>query len=151
MNVNLTPDRKDITVEVSGGNGMYYFGSFDRAQKFSINFAFDSLTEAQLRRWKQFCNNPNLEDLIFDELPYKVYTAKITGRPILKYVAFDENGERVYKGEGTLEFTCYHPYAHTPRMSTKRGIWRVVKGEADVGFLDGKTLNNYDELTFVTK
>jgi len=25
-----------------------------------------------------------------------------------------ENGERVYKGEGSIQFTCYNPFAHTP-------------------------------------
>ena len=36
---------KDITVEVPGGDGLYYFESFHKEKKFPISFAFDNLTE----------------------------------------------------------------------------------------------------------
>ena len=36
---------------------------------------------------------------------------KTTGLPQLKYICFDEGGERIYKGEGTLNFIAYFPFA----------------------------------------
>jgi len=50
--------------------------------------------------------------LIFDEEPYKIYYAKVTGTPQLQYIPF--SSPRVYKGEGTYTFTCYEPFAHCP-------------------------------------
>jgi phage-related protein len=151
FNDELTPEKKDLAAEVPGRHGSYYFGSFDKTRKFNVNFAFDGLTEMQIQKWRRFSNNPDIQDLIFDETPYKVYSAKITGKPILKYVPFEIDGQRIYKGEGTLEFTCYYPYAHTPNENTKRIIWEVVKGSADTAYVDGKTLSDYNERIFPTK
>ena len=37
--------------------------------------------------------------------------AKCTNMPQFNFLCFDENNQRVYKGEGSVEFTCYYPYA----------------------------------------
>lgn len=35
-----------------------------------------------------------------------------SGKPQLKYICFGKEGEvRTYKGEGTLTFTAYYPFA----------------------------------------
>ena len=34
-----------------------------------------------------------------------------SGKPQLKYICFGKDGERTYKGEGTLTFTAYYPFA----------------------------------------
>ena len=52
INDNLSATKKDITVEIPGGDGSYYFGSLDRNKVFSVEYAFDRLTEKQLREWK---------------------------------------------------------------------------------------------------
>lgn len=126
-NIQLTPEIKDLTADNPSGDGVYYFDSTHRTKRFSVSFAFNSLTDKDLREWKKLCSNNDLCDLIFDEEPYKVYTAKITSPPSFNFLAFDETysegGEektrRVYKGEGKIDFTCYWPYAHTPNKSTK--------------------------------
>jgi hypothetical protein len=42
-------------------------------------------------------------ELWFDEYPYKVWDAKVTGQPMLKVIPFgDDNGPTIYKGEGTI-------------------------------------------------
>jgi hypothetical protein len=48
--------------------------------------------------------------------------------PQLKTLCFDdENGQRVYKGEGTIHFTCYYPFAHTPIfMDTSKPIKQLT-------------------------
>jgi hypothetical protein len=49
-----------------------------------------------------------IHPLIFDETPYKTYQAKVTGSSTLKYIPFgDKDFGRIYKGEGTVTFTCY--------------------------------------------
>ena len=142
-NTNLSPQLKDNLSEVSGGDGQYYFGTNHQSQQFSISFAFDTLTDAQLRKLKQVFSGDKISDLIFDEEPYKVYSAKVTNMPALKYLPFDgPNGERIYKGEGTVQFTAYWPYAHTPNTDTK-----ISKKFRKTGTFEknGLLFNEYDE------
>lgn len=110
-NEDLVPTTQDKTVQVPGGDGFYYFGSDYTQREFSINIAFDELTEEQLRELQQVFGTKELGKLIFDERPYKYYMVK-SGKPQLKYICFGKDGEaRIYKGEGTLTFTAYYPYA----------------------------------------
>ena len=111
FNENLLPIIQDKTVQVPGGDGTYYFGSFYTQRQFNIPFAFDSLTEEQFAALKRWLGDKQVHELIFDELPYKAYQAKITGSATIKHIPFDENGKRVYKGEGSVQFTAYYPYA----------------------------------------
>jgi hypothetical protein len=76
----------------------------------SVSIAFDSMTEAQLMRFKKLIGDKKIHALIFDEAPYKVYYAKVTGSATIKHVPFSEKGVRVYKGEGTIQFTAYNPF-----------------------------------------
>lgn len=110
-NEDLLPTSQDKTVQVPGGNGFYYFGSDYTQRQFSINIAFDELTEAQFRKLQQVFGTKELGKLIFDERPYKYYMVK-SGNPQLKYICFGKEGDpRIYKGEGTLTFTAYYPFA----------------------------------------
>lgn len=111
-NDNLAPTMQDKTVQVPGGHGTYYFGSYYTQRTFSVQIAYDSITEQDLRTLRQM-TNWGVQKLVFDEQPYKTYYAKMTGTPQLKYICFDEGAvNRVYKGEGTLQFTCFEPFAH---------------------------------------
>ncbi len=114
---NLVPAFQDKTVAVPGGDGTYFFSSNYTNRTFSINFATDSMTEFQYRVFRHHFNGKDTGPLIFDEEPYKVYTAKIQAPPQFNFLCFDEevNGtkQRVYKGEGTIQFICYYPYARS--------------------------------------
>lgn len=113
FNENLLPTMQDKTVQVPGGDGTYYFGSYYTQRPFNISFAFDSLTEQQVAELKTHFGDKKIHELIFDETPYKVYRAKVTGTATIKYIPFNEGEgrERIYKGEGTIQFTCYFPFA----------------------------------------
>ena len=143
---NLSPELNDKTADVPGGDGMYYFGTTHKSKTIPVSFAFDHLSEAQLREWKRFCSGKEISDLIFDERPYKVYSAKMSGTSSMKYLCFDEWNEdtekydRVYKGEGTLQFTCYWPYAHTPDENTKVSTTMNATGKFGA---DGRILTSY--------
>ena len=73
----LHPEIKDRTAEVAGLDGDYYFVTNYGVKKFTIDIAFDSLTEVQFRNLRRAFNTKTPQDLIFDERPYKKYTAKI--------------------------------------------------------------------------
>lgn len=140
-NEELFPEIKDLTAEVPGLNGEYYFGSNYGTRSFTIDFAFDSLTEEQFRQLRTVFGTKETRKLIFDERPYKYYLAKIESPIELSFVCFDEpyyewqklqiaqntyaqgiSGDferkiydgtkrRIYKGEGSVTFICYFPFA----------------------------------------
>lgn len=109
---SLLPTVQDKTVQIPGGDGSYYFGSYYTSRQFDISFAFDGITEQQLNFMKELFGDKKIHSLIFDETPYKIYSAKVTGSSTIKYIPFAQ-GEtnRIYKGEGTLQFICYQPFA----------------------------------------
>lgn len=113
FNSNLLPTIQEKTVQVPGGDGTYFFGSYYTQRQFSVSYATDEVTEEQYRRIVTLFSDKQIHDLIFDETPYKVYSAKCTGTPQFKFICFDDNGERIYKGEGIIQFTCYYPFARS--------------------------------------
>ena len=113
FNENLLPTIQDKTVQVPGGDGTYFYGSYYTQRQFSVGFAFDNLNEEQVRNLRSRFGDKKIHELIFDENPYKIYQAKVTGTAQIKHLVFDEGEgrERIYKGDGTVQFTCYQPYA----------------------------------------
>lgn len=114
----LLPTYQDKIVDAPGTDETYYFGSYYKQKVINISIAFDNLTEIQIRKLKQLLYDKNIHELWFDETPYKAYNVKSNGNPILNYVCFDEVQEsgqtrRIYKGEGTLAFIAYYPFAHS--------------------------------------
>lgn len=142
-NEDLVPTTQDKTVQVPGGDGFYYFGSNYTQRQFSINIAFDELTEKQLRELQQVFGTKELGKLIFDERPYKYYMVK-SGKPQLKYICFGREGEvRTYKGEGTLTFTAYYPFAKSIHKflneygNKNKNEWKEASGmKAEKGTYD---------------
>lgn len=111
-NETLGPAFQDKTAQIEGGDGILFWNSFYSQNPFSIQIAYDSLTEAQLRKLRQVFNAKAMGELIYDETPYKAYTVKVQTPVQLNYICFeDKNGNRVYKGEGTIQLIAYYPYA----------------------------------------
>ena len=139
-NLNISPTAKDKTADVPGGDGMYYLGSYHTKRDFAIKFVFDDLSEEDVRKLSTVFNGQSFHELIFDEWPYKAYDAKISQSPTINYICFDINGERVYKGEGTLNFTCVNPYAHTPEKTNAITSTRqkTISFEVDTYIEQGK-------------
>lgn len=109
---NLSPTFSDRTAHVSGSDETYYFGTDCTSTTHKIDIAFDEISEKQIRRIKQVFLPNKVGKLIYDEAPYKYYMAKINSVPVFKYLCFDnEIGQRIYKGEGTIELISYYPYA----------------------------------------
>lgn len=127
----LLPTIQDKTVQVSGSDGTYFFGSYYTQRPITLIIAFDSMTETQLRRARALFGDKQSHPLVFDEEPYKVYYAKVTGTPQYNYICFnnyedDSNvNPRIYKGEGTINFICYEPFAHCPNQYKYLDQWAV--------------------------
>ena len=44
-NIHLAPPMQDITAEVPGGDGQYYFGTHHKPKVIEVSFAFEGLTK----------------------------------------------------------------------------------------------------------
>ena len=156
FNENLLPTIQDKTIQIPGGDGMYYFGSYYTQKQFNISYAFDSLTEEQLSRIKAVFGDKKPHRLIFDEAPYKAYLVKVTGTASIKHIPFSE-GEtnRVYKGEGNIQFTAYNPFAcsvykylnefsgYTNQQEWEKAA-KLLETQADYDKLNGNYIKLYN-------
>ena len=111
---NLLPTPTDYTIDINGGSGKYYFGQTFKEREIRVNVVFTDIDEMTFRRLAQIFSTDKLQDLVFDEQPYKVYKAKCKSAPDFKFICFKDpyTEQRIYKGEGTLTFICYHPFAY---------------------------------------
>ena len=111
-NFDLLPSRNNKTAQNVGGHGTYYWDSYYTQKIFTINFAFDSLTETQKRQLAVVFGTDKISSLWFDEEPYKQYYVLTNNTLQLKAIAFDDdNGGRIYKGEGSVQLIAYYPFA----------------------------------------
>lgn len=110
---DLLPPQEERKASIVGKDGQYFFKSNYQPMNIKISFAYDNLTETQIRAMRQWLGDKNQHNLIMDEEPYKQYFVKVTGTPKLSYIAFDnaDKTKRIYKGEGDIEFIAYEPFA----------------------------------------
>ena len=155
FNENLLPASTDKTVQIPGGDGTYYFGSNYTQRQIPISVATDELTETQFRQLKQWLGDKQIHPLVFDEAPYKTYMVKTSSAPTLKFICFDNitknNNEmvvnRVYKGEGSLQFIAYFPFARCTKKylsdysDSNKEEWADASGLLPTqGYYDGTGL-----------
>ena len=69
----LLPNFKDVTQEVPGGDGTYFWNSYYSTKLFTLDFAYDDLRDEDLRSLRQAFGFKGVQPLIFDEFPYKKY------------------------------------------------------------------------------
>jgi len=77
----LTASFKDIISTVEGADGSYYFGTNYQTKQFTLSFAFDSVTDSQLRQMRQLFGEKGIHKLVLDEFPYKAYYVKPSTAP----------------------------------------------------------------------
>lgn len=134
---SLHPEAEDITAEIPGLDGSYYFGTNYKPRSIEIDIAFDHLSEKQFKDLKKVFNLKNTKELIFDETPYKKYIAKVESPIELSYVCFDER-KRVLDSirdgvrrdrSGANEWEQVQPYKYLDEVE------RVYKGEGKISFI----------------
>ena len=150
-NEYLLPTLKNTTTDVPGMEGTLYFGTQKTTRSFQVDMAFDSLTEEDIRDIREWLTGAH--SLIFDERPYIQYMCILNSAPQLKYLTFEENGERIYKGELSVNFVSYLPYGYS--IEEKKFIddfldenfeeWSNASHLAYKNFYEGETLHTYDK------
>lgn len=89
-----------------------------------------------------------MQRLIFDETPFKYYMVKPNSGANIKYICFDENGERVYKGEGSVNFTAFYPYAKSRyKYLSEYNLTNIPEWKRDENDTDGfyKNLHEWED------
>ena len=150
-NEYLLPTLKNTTTDVPGMEGTLYFGTQKTTRSFQVDMAFDSLTEEDIRDIREWLTGAH--SLVFDERPYIQYMCILNSAPQLKYLTFEENGERIYKGELSVNFVSYLPYGYS--IDGKKFIddfldenfeeWSNASHLAYKNFYEGETLHTYDK------
>lgn len=114
-NEDLLPPLQDKKAQVTGRDGEIYFGSQYMTKPIKVPVAFDNMNEESFQKLRKLLSNKKPQFLWFDEKPYKQWLVKTASAQSFKWVCFDEyrneKKERIYKGEGTLEFNCFSSYA----------------------------------------
>lgn len=146
-NDTILPAFQDTTQKMPGSDGTLYWESFYTNKTFSINIAFDHLTEDNYRKLRQWLNGKDRGELIFDEAPYKAYTVKLQSAPQLKTICFNEGNQRIYKGEGTIQFIAYYPYAKSVHKFlddytdySNKDEWAPMSGMITISNQEGTSL-----------
>lgn len=150
-NEYLLPTLKNTITDVPGMEGMLYFGTQKTTRSFQVDMAFDSLTEEDIRDIREWLTG--VHSLVFDERPYIQYMCILNSAPQLKYLTFEENGERIYKGELSVNFVSYLPYGYS--IDGKKFIddffdenfeeWSNASHLVYKNFYEGETLHTYDK------
>ena len=150
-NEYLLPTLKNTTTDVPGMEGTLYFGTQKTTRSFQVDMAFDSLTEEDIRDIREWLTGAH--PLIFDERPYIQYMCMLNSAPQLKYLTFEENGVRIYKGELNVNFISYLPYGYS--VNEKKFIddfldenfdeWSNASHLVYKEFYDGEVKHTYDK------
>ena len=132
-NENLTSNFNDVTEQVPGADGTYYWNTYHTQRSFVIDFAFDNLHDEDIRRLKQVLNFKGVQPLIFDETTYKKYYVKCSSPPVLKYISFNDKETKIYKGEGNINLVAYYPYGiSTMDIKINGGIKSILTNAGDI-------------------
>ena len=155
--LNLTPEMQDFTIDIPNNDGQYYYGTSYQARKITVPFAFDNLTEMQLKNIRQKLNLNKIQKLYLSETADRFYYAKLTDSCQIKHLCFEQNGQRIYKGDGSFTFTCYYPFSQSEMYTlTRQNMTSIdtnasvdsqssyVAVDSDEDILDGFTTNNAD-------
>lgn len=142
-NENLQPEIEDLTADVVGRDGKYYFNSRYSQKEIEIKIAYDNLTEDQFRLLRRVFGHKDIGELYFDERPYKKYLVKLASPIQLSYICFEEKD---YTWEKVI--VDYEPITEEPIYA------KGVTGEDyEQKVYNGKTRSIYKgegTITFIT-
>lgn len=127
----------DLTTEINGVDGQYYWGSRYKAYEYSYSLATDGITE---KTWQQFKNHfqPGKYGTLH-ECTYigRSAQARVNSQPEFKFVAFQKQVEiggktimsNLYKGEITLTFILDTPWWTADTNVINKNFAAVDQGE----------------------
>lgn len=122
FNQDLLPPSNERSIEIAGRSETFFIDAWYTPRELVVEFAFDNLTEYDLRKLTQWLAAGEVGELFFDENDYKYYKVRVIDNVAISYVPFNaretvvnsagrEVLPRIYKGEGVVAFKAYFPFA----------------------------------------
>lgn len=144
---SILPSQEVKTIAVPGRDGEFFIEANYQPRNITIQFAYDHLTESEFVALHTWFGDRKERELWFDEAPYKVYSAKVTGEPNLTFIPFDDpkTKERIYKGEGQVQFIAYFPFAKS-RFKVLSSEHEGTQWAESSGILNEATMANYNKI-----
>lgn len=107
---SLTPNF-ELKTNTDAKIGIRLYKQEIKDKQIKIDFAFNNLTFNELEQVKSWLSNNEIQFLLFDEDSEYTYV-KIQNQPTINYICFDEKKDdtiqRIYKGEGSVNFIQYN-------------------------------------------
>lgn len=117
------PKIESLTKENTTGDGTYWFGDLYRGLDIKIPIAFDNLYREDWEKFMKFLERNKYFELIFCEQPYKKYYVRLSSSPEVSFIPHDSDYDQpvtsktIFKGKGTINFTCDDGYAICPNKN----------------------------------
>lgn len=117
------PKFESKTKENETGDGTYWFGDHYRGLDIKIPIAFDNLYREDWEKFMKFLERNKYFALIFSEQPYKKYYVRVSAPPEVSFIPHDSDYDQpitsktIFKGKGSLSFTCDDGYAICPNKN----------------------------------
>lgn len=146
FNENLTAVVKDQSASEEGLAGQRLISATHSQKAFNISVAFDSLSERQLQNVKKWLSEKDEKPFWFPETPHRVYLARVSGTPTFNLMPFvGDDGRRVYKGTGSIQFVSSTPYARTADWVVEDDGWERPGAGEIIDRIDGKSRYAYED------
>lgn len=144
---SILPNQDIKTIAVPGRDGEFFVEATYQPKDLTIQFAYDNLSESEFIALHRWFDEKKEKDLWFDEWPYKVYKAKVSGEPTLSHIPFDhpKTGDRIYMGEGQVQFTLYYPFAKS-RLKMLSSEDLTAQWADGSGLLSSITMAGYNKI-----
>lgn len=140
-NEQMLPGFQDKSAQMPGSDYTLYWESFYNTKTWTIDIAFDHMTYQNMIDFRQTFHTKNLGELKFAERTYMDkndnihqihWLAKVQSPPQLKYICFDEDNKRIYKGEGTITFVAYYPFGMSDLQSETSITSSPISNRGDI-------------------
>lgn len=105
-------ERDTYDEEIAWRNGGVYYGSRVKKKTISLSCYFEDISERTLASLNRWLYQEKEAELIFDEMPWKYYTVRVSkiGDP-KAYRSASVGAPSIYSGTFSIEFTAYQPFA----------------------------------------
>lgn len=141
-NEQMLPGFQDKSAQMPGSDYTLYWESFYNTKTWTIDIAFDYMTDAQMSLLRKTFHTKNMGNLTFTERNGIHWLAKVQAPPQLKYICFETDEYRQWNYDFIVGYKYYikngNDYVVTQDTSPQDGnvyyehVTRIYKGEGTI-------------------
>lgn len=143
---SLSSAFQDAFFQGQNNTDNYYFDTYYQNGQIQINFAFDQLTEVELKKLQKWLGYQGICDLFFDETPYKAHSVKREKPVELSLICYDKGEDRIYSGTGILNLTYYYSFSHGLIQDKQTALFEQVPVDmGKIGYVENTSRSAFDK------